>query len=53
MTRYVKGHQWSHDLLIVSMTIWLYQNHIESIVDNIYDKLQLKLLSVTVCVRKY
>ena len=53
MTRYVKGHQWSRDLLIASMTIWLCQNHIESIVDNIYDKLEQKFVSVTVCVGKY
>ena len=53
MTRYVKGHQWSRDLLIVSMTIRLCQNHIESIVGNIYDKLEQKFVSVTVCVWKY
>ena len=43
MTRYVKGHQWSRDILIVSMTIWMCHNHIESIVDNIYDKLEQNL----------
>ena len=35
------------------MTIRLCQNHIESIVDNIYDKLEQKFVSVTVCVGKY
>ena len=53
MTRHVKGHQWSCDLLIVSVTMRLCQNHIESTVDNIYDKLEQKILSVTVCVGKY
>ena len=52
MTRYIKGHQWSRDFLIVSMTIRLCQNHTESIVDNIYDKLQQKFVSVTVSVEK-
>ena len=50
MTGYVKGYQWSRDLLIVSMTIRLCQNHIESIVDNIYDKLKQKFVSATVWV---
>ena len=53
MTRYVKGNQWSRDLLIVSMTIWLCHNHIESIADNIYDKSEQKFVSVTVCVGKF
>ena len=53
MARYVKSRQWSRNLLIVSMTIWLCQNHIESIVDNIYDKLEQIFVSVTVCVGKY
>ena len=50
MTRYVKGHQSSRDLLIVCMTIQLCQNRMESIVDNIYDKLEQKFVSVTVSV---
>ena len=53
MTRYVTAHLWSRDLLIVSMTILLCQNHIESIEDIIYDKLKQKFVSVTVCVGKY
>ena len=53
MTRYVKGHQWSRDILIVSMTIKLCQNHIESMVDNICDKLEQKFVSVAVCGGKY
>ena len=48
-----QGHQWSRDFLIVSMTIRLCQNHIESIVDNIYGKLEQKFVSITVCVGKY
>ena len=44
MTRYVKGHQWSRELLIVSMKIRLCQNHVESIVDDIYDK------SIKICI---
>ena len=52
MTRYFKGHQRSRGLLIVSMTIRLCQNHIELIADNIYDKLEQKFGSVTVCVEK-
>ena len=35
------------------MTIRLCQNHIESVEDNIYDKLEQKFVSVTVCVQKY
>ena len=51
MARYVKNHQWSRDLLIVFK--WqLCQNYIESIVDNTYDKLEQKFVSVTVCVGK-
>ena len=53
MTRNVKGHQQSRDLFIVSMTIGLCQNHIQSIVDNIYDKLEQEFVSITVCVAKY
>ena len=53
MARCVKGHQSLCNLLIVSMAIWLCQNHIESIVDNIYDKLEQKFVSVIVCVGKY
>ena len=41
------------ELLIVSMTIWLCQNHVASIADNIYDKLEQKPVSVTCCVGKY
>ena len=52
MTKYVKGHQWSRDLLIVSMTTWLCQNHIELIVENIYHKLEQKFV-LTVCAGKY
>ena len=53
MTRYVKGHQWSLNLLIVSMTIRLCQNYIESIGDNICDKLEQEFVSVTVYVGRY
>ena len=53
MKRYVKGHQWSRNFLIVSVTIWLCQKYIESIVDIIYDKLEQKFVSVIVCVGKY
>ena len=35
------------------MTIRFCQNYIESIVDIIYDKLEQKFVSVTVCVGKY
>ena len=48
MTRYVKGHPWSLELLIVSMTICLCQNYIESIGDDIYDKFEQEFVSVTV-----
>ena len=51
--KYVKGQQWSRDLSVVFMTIWLCQNHIESIVDKICEKLEQKFVSVTVYVGKW
>ena len=43
------GHHGHH----VSMTVQLCQNHTESIIDNIYDKLEQIFVSVIVCVEKY